>query len=267
MTSVREVHAVEALIPATPLLLMLDFDGTLVPIADHPDAVSTPQGLPELLTQLASQGHELALITGRPARQVIERLGSAFTVVGLHGAEWPGEPLPQPPQQLEYCRRVLDALCRATPGLWLEDKGLTLAAHTRQVADEQLAEVESAVLESLRPCLQHAHCAVAGVPVAGQDEAPPKPLELIRGNRVFELRPGTFNKGNAVRRLMQRTPHLWPVYIGDDTTDEDAFGQLANVAGLGIRVGPAGTPSRARATLPDPFAVRALLTLLSGRAA
>ncbi|MDA8305349.1 MAG: hypothetical protein M0Z81_00730 [Deltaproteobacteria bacterium] len=71
--------------------------------------------------------------------------------------------------------------------------------------------------------------------------------------------PQGWNKGSAVLRLLARSDADLPVYIGDDTTDEDVFSVLAG-RGIGIRVGrPEAPPTAADGFLPDCDAVRELL--------
>nr|WP_243665268.1 trehalose-phosphatase [Rhodothermus marinus] len=73
---------------------------------------------------------------------------------------------------------------------------------------------------------------------------------------MIELRPRDVHKGTAVRAVAAQWPDRTPVYIGDDTTDEDAFRALAD-RGLTIKVGDGATAARYR--LPDESAVVAYL--------
>jgi trehalose 6-phosphate phosphatase len=91
-------------------------------------------------------------------------------------------------------------------------------------------------------------------------------LEYIVGNRVYEIRPTIANKGRAVTELKARAPRHWPLYIGDDVSDEDAFNCIGQV-GLAIKVGQPLIVTAATAFLPNPTAVSGLLELLVARGA
>ncbi|MEM9678134.1 MAG: trehalose-phosphatase, partial [Pseudomonadota bacterium] len=84
-------------------------------------------------------------------------------------------------------------------------------------------------------------------------------LNLLDGNHVFELRAAAASKGAAVRSFMQSPPFQGrvPVFVGDDTTDEDAFAAAQDLGGLGIKVGDGKTCARLR--VADCAAVHALL--------
>lgn len=125
------------------------------------------------------------------------------------------------------------------PGLLLEDKGLALAVHYRQVPT--LAGYLHRLLQRL--------AALAG-----------EPLQLQKGKRVVEVKPLGFDKGTAIEEYLAEPPFQGrrPVFIGDDVTDEHGFAVVNRLRGLSVKVG-AG-PTQARYRLPDVAAVRAWLT-------
>src|SRR5690606_31441315 len=84
----------DALVGSGPLLLLLDFDGTLVSIVSYSEAIVVPPELPSLLAGAQRRGHEVWIVTGRRAADVSARVERAVPVVGLHGLEWPGEEAP-----------------------------------------------------------------------------------------------------------------------------------------------------------------------------
>jgi trehalose 6-phosphate phosphatase len=194
-------------------LLALDFDGTLAPIVPDPkDARIVPGGL-DVLARLAERGAQLALITGRDAETVV-RLGElamvpGLMVSGLYGIEsWRDGTLvrPDPPPSIERLRaelpKVLARHCD-DPGLWIEDKGLSLVVHTRRTSDP------AAALAALRP-------AVEGL--AGE-----LGLEAHPGRDVIELRPPGHDKGRAINELIAEVRPVAMLYAGDDRGDLPAF--------------------------------------------
>jgi trehalose 6-phosphate phosphatase len=219
--------------------LFLDFDGTLVEIADRPHAVEVTARLRDLLSTLGEKlAGRIALITGRGAEQIQELLGSsAVSVVGSHGLEFrlaDGRRfMPPPPAELEQVRREMNRLAQEWENVLVEEKPLGAALHYR-----------------LAPAAEGACVALA------RDLAERHGLHLQTGKMLVELRCGTGDKGTAVRRLMEE-PEMQgtrPVFIGDDDTDEPAFVAAQDLGGAGILV---GTPRRtaARYRLEGPAAV------------
>ncbi|ADV68410.1 trehalose-phosphatase [Deinococcus maricopensis] len=217
-----------------PLLVILDYDGTLAPIVARPEDAWPEPGAREALHALLNGGqHRAAIVTGRRAQQVHAFLNLPdLPVIGLHGMEWPGESL-QPPDTA-----ALDALRAQLPGttgVRVEDKGWTLAVHYREVPEAQQANVERQLARLKLP----------------------DGWEMMTGKKVREFRPGGFGKGKAVRRLAQEAPSHLPVFIGDDVTDEEGFKALREMNGTTIKVGEGETKAAYR--LSDPARVVALL--------
>lgn len=226
----------EALQEKGPLLLMLDFDGTLVPIADHPDAIVVSAEVPRLLEGLTRAGHVVWIVTGRRAAYVQDRIGADVPVVGLHGLDWPGATSPSRHGKLDDVRARAEQAIANDPllkGALVEDKGLSLALHYRGV-DKAQQEAARDVLVAL------VH------DVIGPDTA----LNVLRGHCVVELRPREASKGNAVRRLVQEHSSLVPFYVGDDVTDEEAFAALGP-RGIGVRVAEGDVNTRASIVVRD----------------
>jgi trehalose 6-phosphate phosphatase len=237
--------------------LFIDIDGTLLEIASRPELVRVPPDLPDLLTQLAGQRDgALALVSGRTLAQIDQLfapwLGAA---AGLHGGERrradgshvvSGE---SPADReaavaLARLRPTLAALAETAPGAWLEDKGGTLAVHCRAAPERFDA-------------IRHAGEAMIG----GSDS----PLRMIAGKMVVEFQPRHHGKNGAIAAFMAEPPFRdrRPIFLGDDTTDEDGFAEVNRRGGLSIRVGPPGAmPSATTAAfcaLPSVAAVMAWL--------
>jgi trehalose 6-phosphate phosphatase len=221
--------------------LFLDFDGTLVELAERPSLVQVPPELPGLLAcAAAAVGEALAIISGRTLAAIDAQMAPMrFCGAGLHGAELridPREAAPPPDQALQHLVQRLALQLKGDVGIRLEDKGRALALHFRG-APERAAEAEQLLREA----------------VAGTD------LEVIAGKCVFEARPRGVDKGNALRALMQQPLFAGrrPVYVGDDVTDEDGIKAAQSLGGIGIKVGDG--LSAAGYHLENPAAVRAWL--------
>lgn len=203
--------------------LFLDFDGTLVELADTPDAIALPLGLKPLLDRLAERLEgRLAIVSGRAIDDLQRHLGpSAAVLSGSHGAELlyaDGRRIPvSAPPGLAGAREAVRRFAAGSAGLLVEDKPAGIALHYR-LAPEQEGAVGDFV-EAL----------------AGRSG-----LAIQRGKMVAELRPHGADKGAALRRLMAEPPFAGarPVFVGDDLTDEHAFEAAAALGGEGVLVGP-----------------------------
>jgi trehalose 6-phosphate phosphatase len=213
-----------------PAALFLDFDGTLVELAEAPGAISVPSGLKPLLDRLSGRLEgRLAIVSGRAVEDLRRHLGGFAAVLsGSHGVELhyaDGRSIPvSAPPGLAEARESIRRFAAGGEGLLVEDKPAGVALHYR-LAPER-AEEADAFVEAL----------------AGRSG-----LALQRGKMVVELRPQGSDKGEALRRLMAEPPFAGarPVFVGDDLTDEDAFRAAAALGGEGVLVGPA-RPSAAR---------------------
>ena len=236
-------------LPPPPLdphsALFLDLDGTLLEIAPRPELVKAPEGIAELLTRLAQQrGGALAVISGRRIDDFDRHLhpwrGAA---AGVHGAErrdaegrivTSGDTLEdrRAAAALERLRPALRALEERLPAIRVEDKVSTLAVHYRQAAEKE-REVRAAVESLLR-----------------QETAA---LRLIDGKMVLELKPIHHDKGRAIAAFMAEEPFRGrvPVFVGDDTTDEDGFAEVNRRGGVSVRVGAENPATAAAFTLPS----------------
>jgi trehalose 6-phosphate phosphatase len=209
----------EALRQRDKLLLMLDFDGTLVPIATEPEKIEVSPRVAPLLLALISAGHRVFILTGRRADVVYRHLGLGVPVIGLHGLEWPDEPLgPRHPRFDELVRRAQEMIDEDIRlfGALVEDKGLSIALHYRNTSDRAVARalLRSLVLRSI---------------------ANDVGLDVLEGHCVVEVRPTDASKAHAVKRLVERYPKHLAIYVGDDLTDEEAFAVLP-AQGIGVRV-------------------------------
>ncbi|MDO8960039.1 MAG: trehalose-phosphatase [Rhodocyclaceae bacterium] len=228
--------------PCIDWAYFLDVDGTLIDIADTPDAVRVDTALLDLIARLyrASDG-AVALVSGRALSDLESRLGMLrLPLAGQHGLErrdaagrlWIH---PAPPAAKCAIKEALAPALARHPGLLLEDKGLTLALHYR-----------------LAPHLAaYAHRLMARLA-----EAAGGGLELQHGKRVVEVKPAGIDKGTAVAEYLDESPFRTrrPVFIGDDLNDEHGFAAVNKMNGISIKVGRGGSCARYR--LPNVSAVR-----------
>ena len=225
--------------------LFLDVDGTLLETAPRPDLVRVPPSLPELLLCLSTERDgALALISGRAIAE-LDRLFRPWqgAAAGLHGIERrrPDGSYASPPcddadraaaAALDRLRLELEVLVRQWPGAFLEDKGRTLALHYRAIP-----KAETPIRDAAGRLLQEN---------AG-------PLRLIPGKMVVEFQPRHHNKGRVLAAFMAEPPFHGrvPVYLGDDTTDEDGFAEVNRRGGISIRIGPPSGITGAAYELPS----------------
>ncbi len=237
-----------------PLLLMLDFDGTLVDIAPTPDAIVVPDDATAVLRALVALRHRIWIVSGRTRAFLTGRLALAVDdeigVVGLHGADWPGDDAPAADPRLVQARQaVLEALGSRGPAVLIEDKGLSVAFHTRSLLD----------------AADHDH--VVGVIADVVATFAGDGLSVLRGHEVIELRPANANKGRAAARLMAAHASLLPVFVGDDVTDEDAFAAVGD-RGVSVRVSvDADVSTAANVVVASPAVVWSVLRRLTTLAA
>jgi trehalose 6-phosphate phosphatase len=122
-------------------------------------------------------------------------------------------------ERLDAAAQALEAQASAVQGVLVEHKGLTLAIHYR-------------LAPHLREWVASATCALL---TRLGDE-----FRSIEGKMVFEIKPSGKDKGVAIAEFMREVPFAGrvPVFVGDDTTDEDGFAVVNALHGLSIKVGP-----------------------------
>ncbi|HDZ75770.1 MAG TPA: trehalose-phosphatase [Aurantimonas coralicida] len=250
----------EQLLHGRVAVVFLDYDGTLTPIVARPDLALLSDDMRAAVKTLADLC-TVAIISGRD-RADVERLVGLEELIyaGSHGLDISGPSglTVQHEQDVVFARavtRAADSLRLALApikGALVEPKRFAVAVHYRQVAESDLPLVEAAVDQALK-------------------ETPE--LRKADGKKVFELRPRLdWDKGKAVLWLLKALgldhPEVLPFYLGDDTTDEDAFTALAD-RGVGIVIGHPAHKTAARFRLDQPADVqrflRSLATTLEGQ--
>lgn len=205
--------------------ILLDIDGTILDIAPTPGEVSVPLTLRHTLARLQElTDGALALVSGRLLADIdLIFAPLKLAAVGGHGAELRPMPNAEPQRRAASLspelRRVLAKLTELGPGILVEDKGYSLALHYRLAPE-------------LAPALQAAVVAIC-------DQMPAGTVEVLPGKAVVEVKPARVGKASAVVELMKHAPFRgrYPIFIGDDVTDEPVFGVIAQFGGLGFSVG------------------------------
>ncbi len=211
----------------------LDFDGTLSPIVDDPEAAHIHDDAPDVLLELAREVAAVAVITGRPARQVLdlgglEEVGDALAsadadlyVFGQYGNErWNSTHRrivsPRPPRGLASFERELTGVLRRANAAdaWVEDKGLAVAVHTRRLEDSDAA------FRRLLPLIRN---------LAKDHDLVTEP-----GRNVIEVRSSGMHKGLAVRTLVEELDAGAFLFAGDDLGDMEAFEAVAELRDAGM---------------------------------
>lgn len=240
----------------TPLVLLLDLDGTLAPIAGRPSDAALPPATRLVVDQLArTRGVHVVAISGRSARDSRRLICLDDTwVIGNHGLEI-APPMEAPVPRVEVARfadRIAIASDRAVqfardiPGVIVEDKRWTLSVHYRLANPDVVPGLTAQVAAIARDL----------------------GLRVTTGKEVIELRPPIeINKGTAAVDLAGSLGALHHdaslLCAGDDRTDEDMFRELrrAQPRCVSVRIGDdnAASDTSAEFALPDPDAMRVLL--------
>lgn len=226
--------------------LLLDYDGTLVPFVEDPMLARPDADLLDLLRGLgSSERNELAIVSGRPRRDLEEWFGKLpLALVAEHGAwlrprggdwrmlkvittEWK-----------ERVRPILQTYVDRLPGAKLEEKEFSLAWHYRRADAEQASRRARELLDALAGFTRNID------------------VQVLEGNKVLEVRNTGVSKGTAALEWLGGLGADVILAIGDDWTDEDLFRALPEKA-LSVRVGLAQTA--ARYYLSNHTAVRRLL--------
>ena len=245
---------------ASHLLLLSDYDGTLTPIVSRPvEAVLSPQVRDKLTTLANLPTCSVGIISGRQLAELRSMVAiDGIYYAGNHGLEIEGPGLSYVNPQAESARTLmkdlagrLAAALDSVDGIIIEDKGLSLSLHYRLVKEGEV----NMVVETFKRIIS---------PLA--DEAK---IRITSGKKVMEVRPPIdWDKGKAVEtvsreiKALLKLERVMTVYLGDDTTDEDAFKVLHRPDGWSIFVGREDSASDADYYLASTSEVEDFLTRL-----
>jgi trehalose 6-phosphate synthase/phosphatase len=233
-------------------VVLLDYDGTLVPIASRPEFARPDRALFSLLGALAGTPNvDVVVVSGRDWQTLSRWLGHLpITLIAEHG-RWlrrtagPWEDLlgGNAPLWLPRIKAIVDDIVALTPGSFAELKSASVVWHFRGANSEQADLRARELLGRLREVREE------------------PPLDIVHGKKVIEVRVEGVSKASAMVALLSALPPTdFLLAAGDDSTDEEMFAQLPPFA-WSVHVGSAA--SRARFSVPDPSALRALLDTLA----
>jgi len=231
-------------IKAAPhLLLLSDYDGTLTPIVGRPEEAVLSPGVREKLRALARKpSASVGIISGRSLSELKGMVAiEGIYYAGNHGLEIAGPGLKYVHPQAEAARATMQKLAAQLAealenidGVIIQEKGLSVSVHYRLAKPENEDAVTSAVKRVTAPHVDKGE------------------IRVYPMKKVWEIRPPVnWDKGKAVEFIGSeikanfKLPRLLTIYLGDDTTDEDAFKVLCRPEGWSIFVGEANPSSSA----------------------
>jgi len=238
---------------ASPVAILLDYDGTLVPIAETPDQAQPDQALLELIEALVARPRTMVLMVSGRSRDTLDEWFGHLPIElwaehgvwcrGKGSSDWrTAFELPDS-SWLGDAHAVMEDFAAATPGAFVEVKSSSIAWHYRRGA----RGFAGAQARRLRVALSRT---LANSPV-----------EILEGKRVLEVRPRGATKAAVVQQLLARDPApALIVAFGDDRTDEEMFAALPRGA-VSIHVGSGASLAHYR--LRDPAGARAFLSALT----
>ena len=212
-----------------PLLLMLDYDGTLTPIADKPELAILDNETRSLLNKLADNKLiKIIIVSGRSIPDLLCVSGlqnKNILIFGLHG----GQILENGKIKLNIpllCKKSIKELkakiidLGSLPGIIIEDKKYSLSLHYR-LADEETAKYSISIFkEKIKELglIENGH------------------FRLQDGKKVLEILPVNINKGIILAKIVKKYKDYFPLYFGDDKTDYYAFKEIKKYNGLAVLV-------------------------------
>ena len=237
----------------TSLVLLFDYDGTLVPIVEHPSKAVLRTETRHRLEQLAlTPSIFIGVLSGRAIDDLRDRVGvEGAYYVGTSGLELSFGSMaiahPERARAVPLVAAVVTPIRHAIAGYagaWLEPKPMGLTVHYRSVAPDQIEALRTDVAAAIRP-----FCGT---------------LRVVDGVMAIEIAPDFgWTKGTALRRIVAHVggTAVLPLYAGDDANDADALLAAADLGGIAIGIGPRA-PSLADYRLPDPWSLGCVLDVL-----
>ena len=239
------------------LLLLVDYDGTLAPIAPTPEEAYLPAKTRIVLRRIRRlRGVTVGIVSGR-SLQTVKKLARipGLVYVGNHGCEIRGPGLnfvhPAARRSRPHMKHIATDLRQKLaeiPGSRVESKGLSISVHWRGVSARKVAECRRLILRVLSPWRRRGK------------------IRVTHGKRVVEVRaPVMWHKGSSVEwinRHLDSARSRGICYLGDDRTDEDAFRAVNRLHGISISIGAQRQATTAKWWLADCNQVREYLARL-----
>ncbi len=241
--------SIQSFFRAKDLVFFLDYDGTLTPIVRRPELAVMDEKMRRVLKRL-SEKYTVSVVSGR-TREDVQKLVyiEGLIFAGSHGFDisMPAESMIEPRAEaaVPVISQVIDRLKKSIisiPGVLIEEKKFSVAVHFRESSESDAEKIAKEVRRIVKP----------------YDK-----LRIMSGKKVFEILPDIdWDKGRAIRWIMQALGLSWDrssvIYIGDDTTDEDAF-RILRTRGTGVLVSEESKISAADFRLSSTDEVRILL--------
>jgi trehalose-phosphatase len=209
------------------IFLMLDYDGTLAPVVSNPDRARIKMEMKVVLSRLAQRDDMvMAVISGRSLGDLKSRVRlDSIYYAGCHGFEMEGPgwsyqhpKMKQVAGQVDLLEKYLNGLLSGIKGCIIENKSYALTVHFRKVKPDLYPAVERAVRQAEKKYTEW--------------------MKMEPGRMIYEFKPSIlWDKGRAVEMLLglYQAYDPYPIYIGDDITDEPAFRFLRH-SGLTVLV-------------------------------
>jgi trehalose 6-phosphate synthase/phosphatase len=230
-------------------LLIFDYDGTLTPLVKKPERAFPGPSLTEILATLARDSRNKVVVCSGRDKETLEKWlgGLAVDLAAEHGAFYKEDGVWhdtfQPAAWDEDLLGIFERITDKTPHSAIERKKTALVWHYREVdpwlSDLRVTQLVDALIS---PCSRLG-------------------LQIMRGNKIVEVKNAAFNKGTEVKRLVQKGDFDFFLALGDDTTDEDMFAALPPGA---VTVNVGQVSDQAVFFLPDQSQVLPLLRALGG---
>ena len=246
---------------ARHILLLTDYDGTLTNITQRPEEANLPDEIRILLRDLSLQNHlTVGVISGRELTNLQNKVRvNDIIYAGNHGLEIAGPGVnfsnhqaEEMKPQLYTIQQILTEALGKIKGVLIENKGLSLSIHYRMVEQNDVKRIADTIDNTIK-----------NIDASGK-------IKVSVGKKVYEIKPDVdWNKGKAIKLIMGKYGRdgiknvILPIYLGDDTTDEDGFNIIDNYQyGISVFVGEAKHNSTARYYLKSPAEVAVFLNML-----
>jgi trehalose 6-phosphate synthase/phosphatase len=200
-------------------LLLLDYDGTLMPFASTPGAAVPGEDLLQLLRKLKSYKNTVYLISGRNSDWLNNWFGQYdfdLNIVAEHGARfkqaggaWTDEVAVQD-EWKELVKRIMDTYVKRCVNSFVEDKDFSVVWHYRNANPDKSRLFAAELMNELKEFTQN------------------RELKVFSGKKIVEVKPNSIDKGTAVKKILSKGHFDFILAIGDDYTDEDMFKILAH---------------------------------------
>jgi trehalose 6-phosphate synthase/phosphatase len=199
-------------------LLLLDYDGTLVPFSSNPEHAVPGKSLLSLLKNLSeARENEVYVISGRSSSWLEKQFGGLpLHLIAEHGARYKKK-------NGEWVTEV------HSPGDWKEQVNNSMEMYVRRCAGSTVEEKEFSVVWHYRNCnVEQGKLRAYELANELNEFIRNRQLQVLMGNKIVEVRHSGVNKGSCIKKIIEAYDHDFIFAAGDDRTDEDMFKELIN---------------------------------------